>query len=71
MGWIELVELKPCPFCGSIHLAAIDEFSRIFSKGVKMVRCDDCGGAMMTNDQNDCVNDVYKRWNRRASDGQG
>jgi len=60
------MELKPCPFCGHRDPTYIDEHSQIFGKGVKMILCPRCGGAVFSNSKNDAFIHLEERWNRRV-----
>lgn len=63
-----MVELKPCPFCGSDENALDFGFvcATKFAKPYMYVVCRKCGGMMVDTNTNHCPNDVKKAWNRRA-----
>ncbi len=53
------IELKPCPFCGSINLELTST-----SNGCKVIHCADCGATMIGAYMERAV----KKWNRRVYD---
>ena len=75
-GYVLAKFAKPCPFCGSKHLAALsrERFDELNSDriGYSTIECDDCG-ARITNatldatDYSDSYRAVLKLWNRRCA----
>ena len=59
-------ELDKCPFCGG-RAGAYEE--RLFIMGnasMKIVKCENCGGAYIDDNKEHCLNDVIDGWNRRV-----
>ena len=68
-----MIELKPCPFCGSDDLVMSSRETYAFMTGKRMefyrVKCDTCG-AMVDNDFED-TDKAIEAWNRRADEKVG
>ena len=56
-----MIELKPCPFCGSTDVRVIGDWFK------KWVQCQDCCAHSGLKDDKE---EAAKAWNRRASDEQ-
>lgn len=65
-----MTELKPCPFCGANgdDLDFRFSYATKFTKAFQFVGCRRCGAMMVDTNENHCLNDVKKAWNRRKCD---
>ena len=54
-----MIELKPCPFCGSTDVRVIGDWFK------KWVQCQDCCAHSGLKDDKE---EAAKAWSRRASD---
>ena len=62
-----MTELKPCPFCGANEdeLDFRYSYATKFTKPFAFVGCLRCGAMMVDTNEDHCLNDVKKAWNRR------
>lgn len=66
-----MIEIKKCPFCGSSQVGAFNEYYGIGNIRIGFVigvMCDDCGGAVISNDKHKSMNDMIAAWNKRRYD---
>lgn len=63
-----MIDLKPCPFCGT-EVTASDFFEeRIFIMNnafMMGIKCGKCGGGIIDANKDHCPNDVFRAWNKR------
>lgn len=67
-----MIELKPCPFCGSLEIIIVDNHDPVTGGEDWIIECGGCASAFIaSNDGMPCSrSELIARWNRRADDGK-